>query len=149
MGCSERLRRLLILGVVFLVGLSCAGCEQEGRLYNLTTGEVTPAKFTYSGSGKGKITALLPSGEQLKGEYVTFARMPANWGSTFAAVYGTAGTAYSGAASGSKANQYGTAIVSGDRGFVGDCEYVVRGVFRGTGTGACKDKQGTLYKLMF
>ncbi|MGB6201044.1 MAG: hypothetical protein WA871_09620 [Candidatus Acidiferrales bacterium] len=129
-----------------MAALIGAGCSLQARLYNLTTGEVTPATFTYGGSGRGKIRAVLASREQLKGEYVTFARAPLNWGSIYADVYGTAGAAYT-SGTDQKSNQYGTAIVTGNEGFVADCEYVTSALIHGTG--ACKDKQGTLYKLMF
>jgi hypothetical protein len=62
--------RKVILPLTFLLILVCAGCTLKARLYNLTIGEVTVATFTYGGSGRGKISAVLLSGEQLNGEYI-------------------------------------------------------------------------------
>jgi hypothetical protein len=125
-----------------------AACTLHGRLYNMTTGEVTPVTMTYSGSGKGKLSAVVASsGEKISGEYITFGHMPANWGSIYAKVYGTEGTAYSSGSSEGKSNQYGTAVATGDKGSVVDCEYVT--TMLAHGSGACADKNGTMYKLMF
>lgn len=132
-------------GVSLFLVFILAGCVLHARLYNLSTGEVTPAEFTYGGSGRGKITAVLASGEKLHGEYITSARQSANWGSIYAAVYGSEGAAYGN--SGSKSNQYGTAIVTGDRGTVMDCEYVTNSLVHGSG--ACTDNNGGRYKLIF
>jgi hypothetical protein len=102
----------------------------------------------YSGSGRGKISAVVESsGEKVSGEYITFDHMPVNWGSTYAKVYGTEGSVFTSGSSLGKSNQYGTAIATGDKGSVIDCEYVTS--LLAHGTGACVDKQGTLYKLMF
>jgi hypothetical protein len=61
----------------------------------MTTGEVTPVTMSYSGSGKGKLRAVVDSsGEKVSGEYITFGHMPANWGSIYAKVYGTDGAAF-------------------------------------------------------
>ncbi len=139
------MKRLMTGLALLLALLAEIACKQEGRLYNLSTGEVTTVAFTYSGSGKGKISAVLASGENISGEYMTFVHPPVNWGTIYAAVYG-------GGASGvetGRSNQYGTAVVSGDKGFVADCEYVTRGVFSAHGSGACRDNQEMSYKLMF
>ena len=141
------MRKPALLLTLFVV-LFGAGCTLHGRLYNLTTGEVTPVTMTYSGSGKGKISAVVASsGEKVNGEYLTFAHVPLNWGSTYAKVYGTEGSAFTSGSSLGKSNQYGTAVATGDKGSVVDCEYVTTALAHGSG--ACIDKQGTLYKLMF
>jgi hypothetical protein len=139
------MKRTALWGLCLLVFFS-VGCTLQARLYNLSTGEVTSATFTYGGSGRGKISAVLGSGEQLKGEYITFVHAPLNWGSIYADVYGTGGAAYTNGTD-QKANQYGTAVVTGNQGFVADCEYATTALVHGSG--ACKDKQGTLYKLIF
>jgi len=135
-----------LIGFALVVLLS-VGCTLHARLYNLDTGEVTPAVFTYGGSGRGKITAVKASGENFNGEYITSSRQPTNWGNIYAAVYGTEGAAYGN--SGSKSNQYGTAIVTGDKGTVMDCEYVTDVNQLVHGSGACKDNKGGRYKLVF
>jgi hypothetical protein len=139
--------KLLLSFVLFIVLFEVA-CTIHGRIYNLTTGEVTPVNITYGGSGRGKISGVVASsGEKVSGEYITFAHVPVNWGSVYAEVYGTQGSAYTSGASLGKSNQYGTAVVTGDKGSVVDCEYVTTALTHGSG--ACADKQGTLYKLMF
>lgn len=110
--------------VLFILALE-AGCTLHARLYNMTTGEVIPVTMTYSGSGKGKLNAVVPSsGEKITGEYITFAHIPVNWGSIYAKVYGTQGASYTSASSEGKSNQYGTAVATGDKGSVVDCGYV-------------------------
>jgi hypothetical protein len=142
-------RSAVVCAILFSVLFETA-CTLHGRIYNLTTGEVTPVTFSYSGSGRGKISAVVASsGEKMNGEYLTFAHLPANWGSVYAKVYGTEGSAYTSGASLGKSNQYGTAVVTGDKGTVVDCEYVTRLALSAHGAGACADKNGTLYKLMF
>lgn len=133
---------------LLLVALFGVACTIHGRIYNLTTGEVTPVDITYGGSGRGKISGVVPSsGEKVSGEYITFAHIPANWGSVYAKVYGTEGSAFTSSVSHGNSNQYGTAVVTGSKGSVVDCEYVTTALTHGSG--ACTDKRGTLYKLMF
>jgi len=135
---------LLLLSVVFETA-----CTLHGRIYNLTTGEVTPVTITYGGSGRGKISGVVASsGENMSGEYLTYAHLPVNWGSVYAKVYGNEGSAFTSGSSLGKSNQYGTAVVTGDKGSVVDCEYVTTALTHGSG--ACADNtDGTLYKLMF
>jgi hypothetical protein len=127
----------LLLLVMFL-----SGCTKHGRLYNLETGAETIVTFSYSGSGHGRLTGTLPSGEVLKGEYTTTADAAYGWGS----IYGGGGstTVSAGAVSG---KQYGTAVATGDKGTLIDCEYVTGMSLHGSG--ACKDNHGGKYKLMF
>jgi hypothetical protein len=140
-----------LLGLCFFVVISAVfetACTLHGRIYNLTTGEVTPVAIKYSGSGRGKISGVVASsGEKLSGEYLTFAHLPMNWGSVYAKVYGTEGSAFTSGSSLGNSNQYGTAVVTGDKGSVVDCEYVTTALTHGSG--ACANNDGTLYKLMF
>lgn len=143
------------LALALLAGIFTAACTVHGRLYNLTTGEVTPVTVTYNGASPGRLTtgegkgriqaAVKSSGESITGEYTTFAHKPVNWGSTYAKVYGTEGSAFT--SSEGKSNRYGTAVATGDKGTILDCEYVVTPFAHGAG--ACVDNRGTLYKLMF
>jgi predicted small lipoprotein YifL len=135
--------RILSLFSLILV-LSLTGCTLKGRIYNLDTAEVTPIKFTYSGSGKGTISGTFLSGESFNGDYVTFPRLPINWGKIYGAIYGDVTWNQTGNGG---LQQYGTAIASGDKGFVGDCEYVTSSLTHGSG--ACTDKQGGRYKIMW
>src|ERR1700684_1718524 len=124
--------RKLALSATLLLVLLGAGCTLHARIYNLSTGEVTPATFTYGGSGRGKISAVLKSGEQLNGAYISFVHAPLNWGSVYADVYGAGGAAYPNGTD-QRANQYGTAVVTGNQGFVADCEYVTTALVHGSG----------------
>jgi len=136
---SMRQPWLLIL-LLFLVAPISARTRQ-GRLYNLDTGVQTTLSYTDRGKGRGTITATF-AGEALKGEYSTVANGTVGWG----AIYGSAGNA---TASGVTINrkQEGTAILTGDKGTVIDCEYVTSP--NSHGSGVCKDNHGGKYRLMF
>jgi hypothetical protein len=141
----------LAAGLAVVLLSVCVACTRSARLYNLTTGDVTTAQYSYSGSGKGRIWVNLASGEHLKGEYATIPGGEIGWGSIYAAVYGAGGAASGSAISYSAAmesKQHGTAVITGNKGTVVQCEYVTS-VWNGAGAGACKDNHGTLYRLMF
>lgn len=133
----------VLFSLAFLLLLT--GCSLNGRLYNLDTGEVTPIKFTYSGSGHGTISGVFDSGESFSGDYTTFAHPPVNWGAVYSSVYGA--FSWQQVNRGESMQQYGTAIASGTEGFVGDCEYVTASLTHGSG--ACKAKDGTRYKIIW
>jgi hypothetical protein len=142
-------RALQALGVIFalLLAVFLVGCTEHGELYNLTTAEVVPVKFSYSGSGKGKVSGVFASGEQFSGRYATIPDGETSWGSIYASAGGQSGSAIT--TSGRSSNQQrGAAVASGNKGTVIQCEYVVS-VWSVTGTGVCKDNYGTLYRLMF
>jgi hypothetical protein len=129
----------LLLSLLFVA--SSAGRTKQGRLYNLTTGAQTTLTYTDSGKGRGSITATLAD-EALKGEYTTVANGTVGWG----AIYGSLGNAAASASTVSR-KQEGTAILTGDKGIVIDCEYVTTP--GGHGSGVCKDNHSVKYKLMF
>jgi len=128
--------------IILLVCTFLSSCTMHGHLYNLATGETTVVSFSYSGSGHGHLSATLASGEVFKGEYTTTADAAYGWGS----IYSTGGfaTASTGTVNG---KQYGTAVATGDKGTVIECEYVTSMSLHGSG--ACKDNHGGKYKLMF
>ena len=118
--------------------------KHKARLYDLKTGEVFTAQYTgnsFFGSGHGKITIDL-RGKQLAGEYSTVPQGTVGWGSVLTSAGMATGTG--GVLSG---RQEGQAIASGD-GEVVQCEYIVSS-WSAHGSGACRDKEGNLYKLMF
>ena len=90
--------RVRLLGLSFVIIISAVfetACTLHRRIYNLTTGEVTPVTITYGGSGRGRISGVVTSsGEKMSGEYLTYAHLPVNWGSVYAKVYGTEGSAF-------------------------------------------------------
>lgn len=134
---------------LFLLVLPVIGCVHTARLYDLTSGRVTPAKFSYSGSGNGSISLSLADGSTCSGEYFTVTGGITSWGSIFGQVWGAQG-AMSGIATsvgGATPNeQRGTAVAVCDGGATIECEYVARGPH---GHGACLDNSGNKFKLMF
>ncbi|HJY07061.1 MAG TPA: hypothetical protein VJ323_12150 [Bryobacteraceae bacterium] len=121
---------------------ACAYCA-KARLYDMKSGDVFTANFSgkWRGTGHGKISLTL-HGKKLAGEYATVPNGTSSWGS----IYSSSGFA-SGSATAISARQRGSAIASGD-GEVLECEYIVSG-FSSHGSGACRDKEGNFYKLMF
>jgi len=83
----------------------------------------------------------MPSGEKLSGEYVTLVNSAVGWGSVYSGVYSASGVSV-----GVSGKNQGSAIMTGDRGTILNCEYISSG---GHGSGACEDRRGTKYKLMF
>jgi len=144
-----RLSGPLFLVAVVALSLSCGA--RKARLYNLDSGQVLNASFTWGGSGKGKLTIVMPDGEQCTGEYVTVPEGSSTWGSVFGTVYGPGGSV-SGSATGYSVSvegkQKGTAIATSNKGTVIECEYVTSS-WSPQGYGACQDNKGTVYRLMF
>jgi hypothetical protein len=130
--------------------LLLASCTLTARLYDLSNGQVVPAEFSYTGSGAGRIRVTLSDGEALTGEYATIPGGSTAWGSVFNSVYGPAGSS-SGAgtmvASSYDNMQKGSAVVTGPKGTVLQCEYVTSLSMHGHG--ACSDNHGKQYRLMF
>lgn len=136
----------------FLIATSLilVGCTKTARLYNLSTGAVTEIKFSYSGSGKGKMLATTIGEEQFKGEYVTVPSGTTQWGQIYGKVDGAgrSNTAHATMTTSSQdTQQHGQAIATGDKGTVIQCEYIVS--VYGPGNGACEDNHGEKYRLMF
>lgn len=144
-------RSIIAAALAILLTTAGLGCALTARVYNLDTGQVITATFMYSGSGRGSVEFVLPSGEVCKGEYVTVAGGTTSWGSVFATVYGPGGSATAtgtGYGRSIENMQKGTAIAIGNRGAVIECEYVTS-AYGAQGYGACKDNKGNRYKLMF
>jgi hypothetical protein len=119
------------------------GCTKEAHLYDLTTGAQTLIRYSANGRGRGTLTGQLATRETLKGEYTTVVNAAVGWGSIYSGVYSATGTSV--AVGGS---QRGSAVMTGDKGLVLNCEYI-SSAWNGHGTGACEDNHGTKYKLMF
>jgi hypothetical protein len=126
--------RIILIGLALCVP-AWAGCA--GRLYNLKSGEVTPLKC----HSHRKVTGTMPSREKLSGEYVTMVNSAVGWGSVYSTVYSASGVSV-----GVSGKNQGSAIMTGDKGTILNCEYISSGDH---GSGACQDKRGTKYKLMF
>ncbi len=130
------------LWVVAAVGLN--GCAMQGRLYNLTAGDVVAVEFHYSGSGSGAVNLTLPDGVRCSGEYSTVAGGTVGWGQIYSSVGGTA-MAQGGMMD---TTQRGAAVVTCPGGKSIDCEYITS-AFGPQGNGYCRDNHGDLYRLMF
>jgi hypothetical protein len=145
-----------IFTAILLLPILLSGCPgteriREAHLYNLTTGEVAPTQFTDAGRGKGTVAVTLASGEQFKGEYVTVLTEESSWGSIYASVYGRGALTTASGTQRSRSQssqQYGTAIATGDKGTIIQCEYVMS-LRNRAGTGACEDNHKVKYKVMF
>lgn len=130
----------LVLGVLLAAALAgCAGPVLQAKIYNLKTGQQFPAVYTYNGTGKGKMTFMLPDGRRAEGEYLTLADMSSvAWGS----IYGLSG------ATAANSTQRGSAIAADGKGFIIQCEYTTD-LFSGGGMGSCQDNEGTPYRFSF
>ncbi len=137
--------RRVTISVFLFVSAVYAG---TGHLYNLTDGSVTVLKFNRWRGDHGPLHGTMPSGELLTGEYSVTHGGSASWGAVYASVYGTGGSASgsaSGTAVGVSVRGEGSAILTGDKGTVLNCEFVSSG----HGSGACVDNHGVKYKLLF
>jgi hypothetical protein len=75
---------------VFAVLLcSAAAFEGTGRIYNLADGSITILKYNRWHGDHGPLTATMPSGEALAGEYSITRGGSAESGSIYSSVYGT------------------------------------------------------------
>jgi hypothetical protein len=135
----------LLTAILLLVGTALAG---TAHLYNLTDGSMTVLKFSRWRGDHGPLHGKMPSGEALTGEYSITRGGNAAWGSIYASVYSPQGSA-TGSASGTRLGVslqgQGTAILTGDKGTILNCEFISSG----HGLGACQDNHGVKYKLLF
>ncbi len=144
-------RLTLQLSAPLVASLLLYACTRTstGHVYNLTTGQMFTFAYTFNGRGRGTITAAM-TGENLSGEYSVVQGGAVSWGNIYASVYSPAG-ATSGNANSigvtTAGVRRGAAILTGDKGSVLDCEFVVG--MNGHGTGACRAKDDTKYRMMF
>lgn len=122
--------------ILGLIALTSCSMPQQGKLYNLSTGQVTPVTYSYNGTGKGSIQFVV-DGKILKGEYLTLASA-GTWGS----IYG----AYGGVVA--NTTQRGSAVAADGQGLVLQCEYTTD-AFSGGGSGFCKDNNNVAYRVTF
>lgn len=127
------------------VGAAFAG---TAHLYNLSDGSVTVLKFSRWRGDHEPLHGKMLSGELLTGEYSITRGGSAAWGSIYSSVYSPAGSA-SGSATGTRLGVSlrgeGSAILTGDKGTILNCEFISSG----HGSGACQDSHGVKYKLLF
>lgn len=128
--------------------LSTAAFAGTAHIYNLADGSVTVLKYSRWHGDHGPVTAKMPSGEALKGEYSITRGGGVGWGSVYSTVYGPEGAAAasaSGTRLGISIRGQGSMILTGDKGTIMNCEFVSSG----HGSGACVDNRGVKYKLLF
>jgi hypothetical protein len=139
------LRRIVVVMCLTLV-LSC--CSREVRLYpandSASITGLIKAKYVDNGLGYGTISADLPDGEHLSGEYSTQDNSTYGFGSIIA-LGGASSSLSSVSTSGS---QRGIASLIGDRGTTIQCENFAN-VMTSSGAGVCKTNKGALYQLHF
>ena len=131
------------IGVSLLLAACTTVSFQNARLYDLSTGSVSTAVFSFDRSGSGTIELDLEDGTQCDGEYVTSLEGTSGWGMIYAA--GRIGMV----TTTERPNQLrGSAVVTCSDGTVIECEYLT--ISQGAqGSGACQDNSGTHYRLMF
>jgi hypothetical protein len=138
------------LPIAIALALCGLGCSLNANIYDLNSGEVVHATFTYYGTGHGEIETRFPGGEICRGEYSTVAQGSIGWGSIFGAVYGPGGSASAtgtGFSTSMNSMQHGRAIATSRQGRVIECEYVTS--IDSHGWGGCRDNRGETYRLMF
>jgi hypothetical protein len=144
----------LLFGIILILSVTIS-CTSSARLYPANDAAtplgVLKAEYQNYGTGHGTITVTLPDGEVLEGEYSTADNSSYQFGSVYASVYGTGGSAYGTASGGSvgiSGSSPGIASFFGSKGTSMNCEYFVNNI-TGSGGGACKDSKGRLWKLHF
>jgi len=116
----------------------------------LQTGNVLHASFRKYGTGHGSITATMPEGTTLVGEYSTISGLGYSSGVGTASVTGNSGYAWAtaqGFSFNQAGQQYGSAVLSG-AGLVIDLVYVVD-PWSGHGNGVGRDNRGGTYRVQF
>lgn len=147
------MNKLFLAALALLCALLPASlyAKPKARLYDLKSGEVFTGEYSKGifDRSHGKIKFDV-RGKKMEGEYSIVDRGSAGWGSVYGSVYSgyrSASVSSFGSFRGVSIDRQGTAVIVGD-GEVLDCEFLANGM-SGHGSGACKDKAGNLYKLMF
>ena len=108
--------------------LLLAGCSREARMYpsnnSAAGGGLIKASFVDYGLGKGPITAVLPDGEQMTGEYSTQDNAVYGFGSIIAQAGSTTASGSMSSVS-MGGSQRGVASLFGNLGTTMQCEYFV------------------------
>jgi hypothetical protein len=152
-------RKIIALFVMVSL-LAVAGCSTvpedrvfNGRIYNLTSGEVIPFSTHTNRDGKSMVTAgPTASGETFSGEAQSIqnAVQTSSYGSAIASNPGETFSTYVSSSSYSISRpgyQNGAGILIGTKGTVIDVVYQV--TYAGSGEGEGKDNKGNHYRLMF
>jgi hypothetical protein len=139
---------LLVLALIALPIIS--GCTMKASMYPVSgplvdSGQAKPipVKYTYNGSGHGKITFYMPDGEVCEGEYTTVSDGEATTIFAYDQFSSYYGNGFS-----TSLKQHGQAIAYGNSGTVLQAEYFVDSMtFHGYGL--AKDNKDNLFKLMW
>lgn len=122
-----------------------------------------PVKFTWSGSGSGKVEVVMPDGEVCTGRYSTIARGSTSLfqGNSFGSSYTTSGYSpynsystnssgiYSGISSSHENEQQGEGLVIGNRGTVLKFSYTTSASNPLHGHGSGYDNKGNRYSIVY
>jgi len=101
--------------------------------------------------GQGELSAILPDGEVLQGEYTTVDSSSRSYGNIYTHISSTLGSAYGYGSTSSttiQGSSPGNATLYGNNGTRVDCDYIANNFSR-NGFGVCKTSDGALYKLHF
>jgi len=115
-----------------------------GHLYNLSDGSVSVVKFSRWRGSHGPLKVTMSTGEILTGEYSVVRGGAVAWGSIYSSVNGISAVG-SGSAAAVDARGQGSAVLTGNKGTILNCEFITNY----HGMGACIDSRGTKYKLLF
>ena len=144
----------IITASLFMVGCADAFISQA-RLYpnNDIATETGVLSISYEdyGLGYGQVSAVMPDGESLKGEYSTVDTSTYAFGSIYSTVYGAGGAATGyghGTTVVTTGSSPGIVTLYGDNGTRMNCEYLVSNT-TGAGVGVCQSSNGATYKLHF
>lgn len=150
------MRKLFSLSVVALLLAGCVTVPAErvfnGRVYNLTSGEVFPFVAHTNRDGKSVLTAgPTASGESFSGEgqSIQNAVATSTYGSAVATNPGDTFSTYVSSSSYSISKpgyQNGAAVLIGNKGTVIDVVYQV--TYAGTGEGEGRDNKGNRYRIL-
>lgn len=105
------------------------------------------AKFTYAGSGHGKVELRMPWGETCRGTYATVVGGVSHPG--FDQEGTPSAVAIASVSGGIAGVQTGRALLMGDQGTTVEVEYTTSGANPRHGHGSAKDSRGNIYKLIW
>jgi hypothetical protein len=128
------MRFLKLFAVIFLLAGCAALMTQNGKIFNMGTGEVMAGKIQRGLANNGKITAVSASGEKFEGDY----RLKDD---------NTLMLQMNGTLEKSKLKN-GTCLLAGDKGTIIDLKFQFD-PSNNSGKGEGKDNKGASYKIEF
>jgi len=131
------MKKSLTHAAVLALGAVQLGCpiHQQGRMYSMKDGRTSGVTVENAGSGRGTITGYLPSGEPCQGEFTTVGMDEARQFTDGVLVVG-------------ENAETSVVMLRCGVGISVQCT-LARRPGAGFSYGACKDRQGTRYNVMF